>query len=444
MLTFKKWLKRGEKILDIINAFNIVLNFYIFIFLCYTLNNIDFKITIKSFLIISIFSTAYYYITKLNFFNNIKLVITFIFLTVILRMTLKINFLSIIESSLMSISILIFSETIFILFARKTSLISLDNTSQFILSFLVYLLALFIAYFRNFLSKTLNFKINIDNRDKILSIFIIIITSVVLFSYLVICKNFNLLSDTMALLLLCVFSLLYLIITLAFMCINYVSQKNIDNLKESEEKYKQLKLYSDITESLVEDVSKFRHDYKNIIFMMNGYIENNDYTGLVQYFNEKLLPERDFDEIPKLKKIKNSGLKGLLAAKISLMQKQKIEFSLDILNNINDLCIDTLDLCRIIGILLDNAIEASLETPEKFISICFLSDDLGIYITILNSFNGSVNLREIYKKGYSTKGYNRGIGLSNAQDIILEKYDNILLNTTIEKNLFIQDIYIAK
>ncbi|WP_242946943.1 GHKL domain-containing protein [Clostridium haemolyticum] len=92
---------------------------------------------------------------------------------------------------------------------------------------------------------------------------------------------------------------------------------------------------------------------------------------------------------------------------------------------------------------LDNALEAAITTQEKFISISFIKDD-DLNIVILNSCNNNnININSIFKKGYSSKGNNRGIGLFNVRSILNEKYpDNTILNTYIKDNLFIQDLHI--
>ncbi|WP_275541111.1 GHKL domain-containing protein [Clostridium tetani] len=67
---------------------------------------------------------------------------------------------------------------------------------------------------------------------------------------------------------------------------------------------------------------------------------------------------------------------------------------------------------------------------------------LSFKYNLLNSCNKSVNIAKIYKLGYSTKDFNRGIGLQNVKDIIDKKYDNVLLQTNFNEDVFIQELYI--
>ncbi|WP_242846654.1 sensor histidine kinase [Clostridium sp. K25] len=309
---------------------------------------------------------------------------------------------------------------------------------------LIFLLAISIININslliNFLKK--KYTINIDNYF-IGNIFIIILSNILLSGYYVICRYFNqYFNDRISffIMILCLFSIC---ISLIFTYTNYLSMQNLKMLKIKEKEYNQLKLYSKSIENLIDDISTFKHDYNNIVFMMNGYLQNNDYNGLKQYFKKRIFSEEKYYDISKLKKIKNSGVKGLLSAKISEIIKNNIKVNIEIFNEINTIYIEELDLCRILGIFLDNALEASKYSREKFISISFIEDN-GLNIIILNSYNNNnISLNSIFKKGYSSKGINRGIGLYNVRSILDEKYpNNTILNTYIKNNSFIQDLYI--
>ena len=97
-----------------------------------------------------------------------------------------------------------------------------------------------------------------------------------------------------------------------------------------------------------------------------------------------------------------------------------------------------MQLSRVIGILLDNAIEACLELEsDKLLEITILRIDKTIDFQIANNFlNTGIPIEELKKEGYSSKGENRGLGLISAQDII--KNYNMILTTKIENNMFKQ------
>jgi len=96
------------------------------------------------------------------------------------------------------------------------------------------------------------------------------------------------------------------------------------------------------------------------------------------------------------------------------------------------------------GVLLDNAIDASINTSEPFISLTIIKNDDGLVVNIMNSIEeNNIDTEMIFKKGYSTKGEGRGFGLSIVYEII-QKYKELELLTRVEDKLFIQELSINK
>ncbi|WAG68397.1 GHKL domain-containing protein [Clostridium sp. CF011] len=372
--------------------------------------------------------------------------VTFIFITIIIINVIDNKILELIKISFIILLITIISEleiTIIMLSCTKISLndISTNYMIKFIVNILIYINAIFIINSREVITKLFKTKKEVIINSAIINIiFFIGMTIMLLFNYSLINQHFNeyFNKKIFGVLIIVICSL---VIAKIFLIINYTLNKQIRMMQIKEKEYDRLKLYSEITESLVDDIAKFKHDYNNIIFMMNGYIENNDFDGLRKHFSKEIFNQHNIYDYFKLKKIKEPGFKGLLAAKMSQIVKDGINISLEILNDIEVLYVDTFDLCRIIGILLDNAREAVKKCDEKIIAISIVQDG-PLNITILNSYNDKVNINNIYQKGYSSKGENRGIGLSNVRNIINEKYPNVLLNTHIENHMFIQDLCI--
>ncbi|SUY48077.1 accessory gene regulator protein C [Clostridium putrefaciens] len=79
-------------------------------------------------------------------------------------------------------------------------------------------------------------------------------------------------------------------------------------------------------------MTKFKHDYNNIIFMMKGYLDDNNIEELKKYFKKDLISEYENNEIIKLKKIKDAGLKGLLTSKIVKYNPDNINLSIEVLD----------------------------------------------------------------------------------------------------------------
>ena len=224
--------------------------------------------------------------------------------------------------------------------------------------------------------------------------------------------------------------------------------KKDQTLKIKEIQMNNLKEYTDNLEHLYMDMRKFRHDYINIISSMAGFIESKDIEGLEKHFNEHIYPlnkkmNRNNYKLGLLKNILMPEIKGLLSAKIIRAQELGIDVILEIVEPIDKIDMDIIDLSRCLGILLDNAIEASLSSEKKRLNIAFIKKNSSILIIISNTFKGVIPpLSKIFKTGFSTKGKNRGLGLSNLSEI-MNNYSNTTLDTSISDDRFIQNITIS-
>lgn len=241
--------------------------------------------------------------------------------------------------------------------------------------------------------------------------------------------------------------LLYGILMITISIILSLILKKDYNFKIKEIQMNNLKEYTDNLENLYMDMRKFRHDYINIISSMAGFIEDKDFDGLEKHFNENIYPlnkkiNKNNYKLGLLKNILMPEIKGLLSAKIIRAQELGIDVILEIAEPIDNINLNIIDLSRCLGIILDNAIEASLDSKKKIVTIAFIKKGSSIIIIISNSFtNNNLIISKIYKPGFSTKGENRGLGLSNLKEI-LSNYNNVSLDTYIDNNIFTQNITI--
>lgn len=207
--------------------------------------------------------------------------------------------------------------------------------------------------------------------------------------------------------------------------------------------YEQLKVYTDVTDQLIGDFRKFRHDYLNVIRSINGYIEDKDINGLNSFINDEVIPEsRSIEEsnmLP-LQKIKNPGIRGIITSKVLKAEGLGVSVTIEIKDDIGELPMRTIDAIRMFGIILDNAVEAAVESETKLLKIGMMSDEGYVVSVVSNTYAKIPNVKKIYEKGFSTKGEGRGIGLSNLNEIIDQLQDKIILNTFIEKDMFIQEL----
>ncbi len=217
---------------------------------------------------------------------------------------------------------------------------------------------------------------------------------------------------------------------------------------QTEAKQKAMQDLQDYTrnlEAMYNSLRSFKHDYVNILLSLSGYIEDGDMDRLKDFFESKIFPTKNLitGGDYKLNQLSNIGvleIKSLLSAKMIYAHESGIDITIDIPDKVESFLIDTVDLARILGIFLDNAMEATLETEQPQIGLNILQNKTSVSIIISNRFpDNGVMLHKLKQKGFSTKNGHQGIGLWNAQKII-SSYDNVLLETTMKRDYFTQHI----
>lgn len=225
-----------------------------------------------------------------------------------------------------------------------------------------------------------------------------------------------------------------------------VSEKIISKTKE--EQLNNLALYTKGIEELLIELKTVKHNNINTLLSIEGYIHNNDMESLRKYYYQEIIPEMHIlktidPSIVMLKNLDNMPeLKGLIACKYLNSKSNNIKMNIDIFEKINSIPMNKLHLCKIIGILLDNAIEAASESIEKTIEFAIIKFDTYTSFIIINSTRDLPDISQIFNVGYSTKGEGRGLGLPTIKALIDNKYPNCLMNFLLEGNNFTFELHI--
>ena len=142
--------------------------------------------------------------------------------------------------------------------------------------------------------------------------------------------------------------------------------------------------------------------------------------------------------------INNDGIYNLLTKKYEEAESKGIKFNMTFLLDLTTLRMKIYEFARILGILLDNAIEASSETDEKIINLIFKNDaeNNRQLIIIENTYKDkNINTEKIFEKGVSSKENHTGIGLWEVRKLI-SKNNNVNLHTTVTEKYFSQQLEI--
>ena len=215
------------------------------------------------------------------------------------------------------------------------------------------------------------------------------------------------------------------------------------NQKKFEQEY--LQNYTDEIVSLYNEIRGFRHDYAGMMVSMQTAIDSKDLQEIDRIYNEVFVKANHKLRSDKytyfdLNNLEDSALRSVIAQSIANARVHNIEYILEVKDIISPLSMELLDLVRVMSILLNNAVEGALESYRKQMEVAVIKLESEILIIIQNSRkNRLIKPEEIFNIGYSTKGINRGIGLNNVKEI-LEKYDDVILETEIDEERFKQII----
>lgn len=228
--------------------------------------------------------------------------------------------------------------------------------------------------------------------------------------------------------------------------LSFYSLAKIMNLVTTTQKLENEKEYNKTLHILHDSVRGFKHDFDNIVTTIGGYIKTNDMKGLEKYYSQL---EEDCEKVNNLyilnpDIINNPGIYNLLTTKYSEAVEKGIKVNLTFLLDLNNLHMKIYEFARMLGILLDNAIEAASESDEKILNIVFRNDSKNNrnIVLIENTYKDkNVNIDEIFNKGVTGKENHTGLGLWEVKQI-LKKNNNINLYTNKNDTYFSQQLEI--
>jgi len=238
--------------------------------------------------------------------------------------------------------------------------------------------------------------------------------------------------------------LLFLTVSMIYLYAALNKRKKLLELQNKQ--YEQLIEYTVIIENLYEDIRNQKHDFLNILFSIKGYVESGqweEFSSLYRSILDEYGETTPENVLFSLNRIQHPGLKGILGYKLNRAVSLGINVHLNIFTSIEFRDVDPLVLCKIIGVLADNAVEAACDSPEKEIHIAMESDIAHASVIISNTYKEKPDLIQLDKRGYSTKGAKRGVGLYNVKQI-LSRNPSMLLKTSLENNMFFQELIITR
>lgn len=235
---------------------------------------------------------------------------------------------------------------------------------------------------------------------------------------------------------------------LAYFALSIYSILNISKLEITSRDLKQSQLYNKTLTVLHDNIRAFKHDFHNIVHALGGYIDTEDIEGLKKYYQQLLNDCQCTNNLTGLSSstINNPAIYNVLASKYHKADELGIKINLEVFLDLNEIenHMKIYEFARILGILFDNAIEATKECDKKLINLTIRKDlnKNRLLLIVENTYkNKDVDTEKIYEKGFSTKPGNSGLGLWKVRQILIRN-NNLNLFTTKNDEYFKQQLEI--
>lgn len=243
------------------------------------------------------------------------------------------------------------------------------------------------------------------------------------------------------------FLVLYGILS-ALICFSIIFIKQAEyEAKEQRNRMNYLIDYSEQIEKNYSELRKFKHDYKNILISLEDYIENDDVVGLKNYFYSSIkgtgtIFDQEILKMASVSHLEIREIKSIIISKLYSAYEQGIRVNIHVPKTIDKISVPSLILVRMLGIILDNAIEESQNVDNPEIELTATIHNKACLFIISNRCHTDIPKLHVLKQAnFSTKSQNRGIGLTNLDELV-QAQPNVYLETKIDNNQFIQIITI--
>lgn len=308
-----------------------------------------------------------------------------------------------------------------------------------IFMFIVYsCLFIMLKLFQKFNINITLFK-NINKKDSMVILATIVLGFITVFLQLYISAFYNNLLPTFVIFISIICLIAYFFVSL----FNIVKTKQLEVATIDNHN---LQSYNDNLKSMYDNIRAFKHDFNNIVHAIGGYVRAKDMNGLSKYYNSLFDECNSINNLSALnpETVNNPSIYAILLDKYNKAEKENIKMELGVYLDLNTLNADIYEISRILGILLDNSIEAAQECDKKYINIRFLMDNRKNrqLIIIENTYEDkNVDTIKIFEKSYSTKPHNTGLGLWEVNKI-LNKNSNLAIFTSKNDEYFSQQLEI--
>ncbi|MCF6094496.1 Spo0B domain-containing protein [Microaerobacter geothermalis] len=364
-------------------------------------------------------------IGSLNWLNPpfvIRVLIQLPILMVSFYLLFRVRWILVFASIVLSYIIVGIVETIvlfsYMVITETQAQIVLQSTSTyFLISYISFFLLLSLVYILSKLNRPLfriSSKYSMNKKSVIL--FVIIVFQTFLLVTIGTIVLLDIIGDNGIILYIIIGMLVVLQLT------SFVYLRYIIRVFEKETELDAQKAYLDNINKLFSTIRSQRHDFINHVQVMYSFLILQQYEDLKEYMKKMM------GEIKQLNRViirDNPALSALLQTNLALYEMDQIELKMEIKSNLSEIEINSIDLVRILGNLLNNAREAVMELPpsERKVSIEIKSFENFSMIKVTNyrPLIPENMIEKIFEGGFSTKKNHDGLGLAAVKQLVKKK-----------------------
>ena len=173
--------------------------------------------------------------------------------------------------------------------------------------------------------------------------------------------------------------------------------------------------------SLLSNLRFFRHNTVNMLYGFEGAILSGDTGTIKSYYRE--MTEKcalvNNENIVALGRIANPAVSALLLRAVERARQENLPIQLYVQNGLRiGKGMSDSDLCEVMGVLLDNAIEAALQADVKLVTVEMRNIDDAMELIVKNTYAGMVTEAQLLSSTSSTKAGHTGQGLQSVKSIL--------------------------
>jgi len=231
-------------------------------------------------------------------------------------------------------------------------------------------------------------------------------------------------------------------LTVSFILIVLLALTFVGSLSK-EASLRNLREYARNVEMMAAEIKKFRHDHKDLMLGFYEHLKNENINGANEYYQKYMVlfnknaeaMEANWNELSHLP---NSEIRSIISYKLTYAQQLGINVTINVMEDVKTIDRNHLvDICRILGIFLNNAIEACTDVKGAELQFGILNKGPLILFVVKNTCEDSIDIDKLNLPDYTTKEGARGLGLNIVSQIV-EANQQLSLTTKVKDGYFVQ------